>query len=101
MGQTTGINSFSSNVKNLSKRVTAVLVILGVLANCVVITNTALASGANTSIETLSDKISIRFQGKDFFSPKIVFSRPPGDLPGQYLMNHVYPLCAGEKPTTA
>jgi hypothetical protein len=97
MGQTTGINSFSSNVKNLSKRVTAVLVILGVLANCVVITNTALASGANTSIETLSDKISIRFQGKDFFSPKIVFSRPPGDLPGQYLMNHVYPLCAGEK----
>jgi len=97
MRKTTGFNSFSSNVKNLSKRVNAVIVILGVFASCTALTNTAAASGANTSIETLSDKISIRFQGKDFFSTKIVFSRPPGDLPGQYLMNHVYPLCAGEK----
>ena len=65
------------------------------MLSCLIFTNTASATGEKTPIAIPNDQNAFTFQGQDFFMGNIQFSRPPGDLPGQYPMQHVYPVCAG------
>ena len=87
MGRNTGINLSFVNLKQLGKRVTASIITLGVLLSCLIFTNTASAN---------EEKLPFIFPGRgDSPSNAILFSRPPGDSPGAYPMNHVYPVCSG------
>ena len=95
MGQAIGANISISKLRDFRKRVTAPAVAFGVLFTCLALTDTASATGEKTPIAIPNDQNAFTFQGQDFFMGKIRFSRPPGDLPGQYTMEHVYPVCAG------
>ncbi len=54
------------------------------MLNCLLVTNIASAA---------EDKIPFTFYGQDVFPNLILFSQPPGNSPGAYPMNHVYPVC--------
>jgi hypothetical protein len=95
MGQAIGANISISKLRDFGKRVTASAVAFGVLFTCLALTDTASATGEKTPIAIPNDQNAFTFQGQDFFMGKIQFSRPPGDLPGQYPMQHVYPVCSG------
>jgi len=95
MGQTIGVNASVSNLKQLGKRVIASTISLGVLFSCLVFTSTASAAEKKAPIVVPSDQVPIPFQPQYFFMNNIAFSRPPGDLPGQTAMTHVYPVCNG------
>jgi hypothetical protein len=83
------------NLKQLGKRVAASIITLGVLLSCLIFTNTASATGEKTPIAIPNDQNAFTFLGQEYFFSKLLFSRPPGDSPGAYPMNHVYPVCAG------
>ena len=86
MGQNTEMNLFFINLKQLGKKVTALIITLGVLLSCLIFTNTASAN---------EDKLPFTFNGQDSTPHAILFSRAPGNFPGQYAITHVYPVCNG------
>lgn len=66
------------------------------LLTCLIFTNSAFAAGDKTPIVIPNEKIPFPTVGRDVFPNLILFSQPPGNSPGAYPMNHVYPVCAGE-----
>ena len=58
------------------------------------------ASAAEEEMQTTAsaEKIAYSFSGRTAYFPgALKFSSPPGKLAGQYTINHVYPICSGEK----
>lgn len=80
------MNTSPSKLINLKKRITAALITTGILLNCLLVTNIASAN---------EEKLPFIFSGRDGTPNAILFSQPPGDSPGAYPMNHVYPVCNG------
>lgn len=97
MGQAIRTNISISKLRDFGKRVISSAVAFGVVFTCIVLTSTAAAAEKKAPIAIPNDQLPITFAGHDYFTGKIVFSRPPGDQPGQYVMDHVYPVCAGDK----
>ena len=97
MARTPKVNTSLSNLISLRKKITAIFITAGLLLNCLLVTNTASATGEKTPIAIPNDQNAFTFQGQYYFMYNMRFSRPPGDLPGQYTMQHVYPVCAGSK----
>lgn len=97
MEQAVGAKIWNSTLRDFRNRATASGVAFGVLFTCIVFASTASAADQKAPIAIPKDQIPFTFAGRDFFTGRIVFSRPPGDLPGQYTMDHVYPVCESEK----
>jgi hypothetical protein len=97
MRHTVGTIISISKLRDSGNRFTASVVAFGILFTCIVLTSTAAATEEKAPIAIPKDQLPFTFVGRDFFTGKIVYSRPPGDLPGQYPMDHVYPVCKGEK----
>lgn len=86
MARTPKVNTSSSKLIDLKKKITAVLITTGILLNCLLVTNIASAN---------EEKLPFIFSGREGTPNAILFSQPPGDSPGAYPMNHVYPVCNG------
>ena len=97
MGQTIGKNIPNSKLRDFGKRITATAVVFGVLFTCIALTSTASAADNKAPIAIPKDQLPFPTVSRDVFPNKIVFSQAPGNLPGQYPMNHVYPVCNGVK----
>ena len=95
MGQAIGANISITKLRDFGNRVTASAVAFGVLLACIVLTSVASAAEEKAPIAIPKDQLPFTFVGQDSFTGKIVFSQPPGNSPGAYPMNHVYPVCNG------
>ena len=86
MGQAIRTNISISKLRDFGKRVISSAVAFGVVFTCIVLTSTASAT---------EERLPFIFSGRDSTPSAILFSQPPGESPGAYPMNHVYPVCKG------
>ena len=82
----------------IRKKFVVLTISLAMAINIFSIGGTAFSADEEFSNTATSEKIAYNFTSSTAYFPGFLkFSSAPGKLPGQYTINHVYPICSDEK----